>query len=166
MQKALMVAVLVGGLTGCGFFRKTLGVGDTAPAHTPPTTTSIWGDWVLATSPDSTAFIGASSVELRLDQSAFSITANYPTRPPVVIRGSVSVAEAGGLVTLDPQSGLEGMGGGSFGWNPGERVSIVASAAGNTLLFAPPRDNLARPTSVWYRKEAAQRAGAVPPPGT
>jgi len=165
MRKTFMLAVLATGLAGCGFFRKTLGVGDSAPAHTPPTTTSIWGDWVLATAPDSTAFAGASSVEMRLEQSSFTITANYPTRPRVTVRGSVTQTDAGGLVTLDPQSGLEAVGGGgTFGWTPGERVSVVASAAGNTLVFAPPRDNLARPSSVWHRKEAAQKAGRAPPP--
>jgi hypothetical protein len=165
MRKSLLVIVLAGGLAGCGFFRKTLGVGDTAPAHTPPRTTSIWGDWVLATSPDSTAFVGASKVEMRLDQTSFTITANYPTRPAVTVRGSVTQSAEGGLVTLEPQSGLEGMNSGNFGWSPGERVTVVASAAGNTLLFAPPRDNIARPSSVWHRKEAAERAGTVPPPG-
>jgi hypothetical protein len=166
MRKALLVIVLAGGLAGCGFFRKTLGVGDTAPAHTPPTTTSIWGDWVLATAPDSTAFVGASKVELRLEQTSFTITASYPTRPTVTVRGSVAQSAEGGLVTLEPQSGLEGMNSGNFGWSPGERVTVVASAAGNTLLFAPPRDNLARPSSVWHRREAAERAGTVPPPAS
>ena len=166
MRKSVIVAALAIGLAGCGFFRKTLGVSDTAPAHTPPTTTSIWGDWVLATSPDSTAFVGASRVELRLEQTSFTITASYPTRPAVVVRGAVTQSEDGGLVTLDPQSGLEGTSGGNFGWTPGERVTVVASAAGNTLLFAPPRDNLARPSSIWHRKEAAERAGTVPPPAS
>ena len=164
MRKPLLVIVLAGGLAGCGFFRKTLGVGDTAPAHTPPTTTSIWGDWVLATSPDSTAFVGASKVEMRLEQTSFTITANYPTRPVVTVRGAVTQTADGGLVTLEPRSGLEGMNSGNFGWSPGERVTVVASAAGNTLLFAPPRDNIARPSSVWHRREAAERAGTVPPP--
>lgn len=164
MQKTIMVLVLAGGLAGCGFFRKTLGVGDTAPAHRSPTTTSIWGDWVLATAPDSTAFVGARSVEMQLAQTTFTITASYPTRSPVTVRGSVSVAPDGNLVTLVPQSGLEGIGSGTFGWTAGEPVTIVASAAGNTLLFAPPRDNLARPSSVWHRKELAKQAGTVPPP--
>jgi len=164
MRKSLIALVLVGGLAGCGFFRKTLGVGDTAPAHTPPRTTSIWGEWVLATSPDSTAFVGASSVQMRLDQTSFAITANYPTRSPVTISGGVSVSPDGGLVTLEPRNGLEGMGSGAFGWSAGERVTVVASAAGNTLLFAPPRDQTARPTSIWHRKEAAERAGTAPPP--
>ena len=164
MRKSFIVVILAVGLAGCGFFRKSLGVGDTSPAHTPTTTTSIWGDWVLATSPDSTAFVGASRVEMRLDQNAFSITANYPTRSTVVVRGAVTVSADGGLITLDPHSGMEGISSGNFGWSPGERVTVVASAAGNTLLFAPPRDNLARPSSVWYRKEAAERAGIVPPP--
>jgi len=164
MRKAILVVALAGGLAGCGFFRKSLGVGDSSPAHTPPKTTSIWGDWVLATAPDSTAFAGASSVEMRLDQTAFAITANYPTRPTVMVRGSVTLSEDGGLVTLQPQSGLEGAGSGGFAWKNGERVTVVASAAGNTLVFAPPRDNIARPSSVWHRKEAAQKAGTMTPP--
>ena len=164
MRKSFIVAVLALGLAGCGFFRKSLGVGDSSPAHPPTTNTSIWGEWVLATPPDSTAFVGASRVEMRLEQTSFTITANYPTRPTVVVRGNVTVTEDGGLVTLDPQSGLEGMSSGNFGWNAGERVTVVASAAGNTLVFAPPRDNLARPSSVWHRKDAAARAGTVPPP--
>lgn len=163
MRKAIVVMALAGGLAGCGFFRKTLGVGDSAPAHTPPNTTSIWGDWVLATPTDSTAFIGASFVEMRLEQTQFSITASYPTRPTVTIRGSVAQMPDGGLVTLEPQSGLDGIGSGNFGWRQGERVTVVASAAGNTLLFAPPHDNIARPSSVWHKKAAAEKAGTIPP---
>lgn len=164
MRKAILVIALAGGLAGCGFFRKTLGVGDSSPAHTPPTTTSIWGDWILATAADSTAFVGASRVEMRLEPTEFSITANYPTRPTVTVRGAVTVAEDVGLVTLQPQSGLDAVGSGGFAWRPGERVTVVASAAGNTLVFAPPRDNVARPSSVWYRKDAAQKAGTITPP--
>jgi len=164
MRKAILVIALAGGMAGCGFFRKTLGVGDSSPAHTPPKTTSIWGDWILATAPDSTAFVGASKVEMRLDPTEFAIIASYPTRPTVTVRGSVTVAEDGGLVTLQPQTGLEGVGSGGFAWKPGERVTVVASAAGNSLVFAPPRDNVARPSSAWYRKEAAQKAGTITPP--
>ena len=166
MRKAILVVALAGGLAGCGFFRKTLGVGDSSPAHTPPKTTSIWGDWILATAPDSTAFVGASKVEMHLDEREFAITANYPTRPTITIRGSVTVAEDGGLVTLLPQTGLEQMGTGGFAWRQGERVNVVASAAGNTLVFAPPTDNAARPSSVWFRKDAVQKAGGTgtPPP--
>ena len=164
MRKAILVIALAGGMAGCGFFRKTLGVGDSSPAHTPPTTTSIWGEWVLATPSDSTAFLGASQVVMRLDPAEFAITADYPTRSTVTVRGSVTVAEDGNLVTLLPQTGLETVGSGGFAWRHGERVTVVASAAGNTLVFAPPRDNLARPSSVWHRKAAAQKAGTVPPP--
>src|SRR5687767_4982683 len=109
MRKSVIVAALALGLAGCGFFRKSLGVGDSAPAYTPSTTTSIWGDWVLHTPPDSTAFVGASRVEMRLEQTSFTITANYPTRSTITVRGSVTIAEDGNLVTLSPQSGLEGM---------------------------------------------------------
>jgi hypothetical protein len=101
---------------------------------------------------------------MRLEQTQFSITARYPTRPTVTVRGSVSQAEDGNLVTLTPESGLEGVGSGNFTWRPGEKVSVVASAAGNTLVFAPPHDALARPSSVWHRKDAAQRAGTTTPP--
>ena len=167
MRKAILVVALAGGLAGCGFFRKTLGVGDSSPAHTSPKSTSIWGDWVLATAADSTAFVGASKVEMHLDEREFAITANYPTRPTVTVRGSVEVSEDGGLVTLNPQTGLDAMGSGGFAWRTGERVTVVASAAGNTLVFAPPRDNTARPSSVWFKKDAAQKAGGTgtPPPG-
>jgi hypothetical protein len=164
MRKAILVIALAGGLAGCGFFRKTLGVGDSSPAHTPPKSTSIWGDWILATAADSTAFVGASKVEMRLDPAEFAIIANYPTRPTVTVRGSVTMSEDGGLVTLLPQTGLDAVGNGGFAWKQGERVTVVASAAGNTLVFAPPRDNIARPSSVWYKKEAAQKAGTVNPP--
>ena len=166
MRKAILVVALAGGLAGCGFFRKTLGVGDSSPAHTSPKSTSIWGDWVLATAADSTAFVGASKVEMHLDEREFAIIANYPTRPTITDRGSVEVSEDGGLVTLNPQTGLDAMGSGGFAWRPGERVTVVASAAGNTLVFAPPRDNTARPSSVWFKKDAAQKAGGTgtPPP--
>jgi hypothetical protein len=166
MRKAILVIALAGGLAGCGFFRKTLGVGDSSPAHTSPKTTSIWGSWVLATAPDSTAFVGASKVEMQLDEREFAITASYPTRPTITVRGSVTVSEDGGLVTLDPQTGLDAIGSGGFAWRQGEKVTVVASAAGNTLVFAPPRDNTARPSSVWFRKDAAQKAGGTgtPPP--
>ena len=162
MRKAIIAITLTAVLAGCGFFRKTLGISDSSPAHTPPRTTSIWGDWVLATPADSTAFLGAKVVEMKLDQSRFTITASYPTRPNVVISGAVSQAAAGGLVTLDAQSGLEQMGTGNHAWRPGERITLVASAAGNTLVFALPRDLTSRPTSTWYRRDAAVRAGIIP----
>jgi hypothetical protein len=163
MRKALIIVALAAGLAGCGFFRKTLGVSDTSPAHVSPTNTSIWGDWVLR-APDSTAFVGASLVEMKLEPARFTIVASYPGRSPITIRGSVSQADDGNLVTLEPQSGLDGIGSGSFAWGPGERVTVVASAADNTLVFAPPRDMTARPSSVWHRKAAAARAGVTPPP--
>jgi hypothetical protein len=163
MRKAIVAIALAGTVAGCGFFRKTFGISDSSPAHSSPQTTSIWGNWVLGTPTDSTAFFGAQLVEMTLDESRFTITADYQTRPDVVITGGVSRAAAGGLVTLDPQSGLDQMGTGTYVWRPGERVTLVASAAGDALLFALPRDMTARPTSTWYRKEAAEKAGMIPP---
>ena len=162
MRKAIVAISLTALLAGCGFFRKTLGIGDSTPGYTPSRTTSIWGDWVLATSADSTAFFGAKLVEMKLDQSRFTITANYPTRPTIVVSGGVSQTETSGLVTLDPQTGLEQMAGGLYAWRPGERVTLVASAAGNALTFAPPRDLTARPSSTWFRRDAAVKAGIIP----
>ena len=154
-------------LAGCGFFHKTLGLktGDT-PAHTEPKSTSIFGDWVLATPPDSTAFAGANQVELRLDQSSFTINATYPSRAPIVVHGAVATT-AEGLLVLTPQSGIEGLASrGALVMAPNQPISLVASAAGNTLVFAPPHDQSTQPSSVWHKKAAAKAAGTMTPSGT
>jgi hypothetical protein len=163
MRKMLIMLAFASGLAGCGLFRKTVNIEDSSPAHVSPTSTSIYGDWVLK-SPDSTAFVGATAVEMKLEPTRFTIIAAYPGRAPVTVRGSLTHDADGNLVTLEPQSGLDGINPGSFAWNTGERVTIVASAADNTLVFAPPRDMTARPSSVWFRKSVAARAGAAPPP--
>ena len=165
MRGILGLVLLTVTLAGCGFFRKSLGVKDDAPAHREPTTTSIFGTWVLR-EPDSTAFAGARLVELQLDQNDFMITAHYPTGAPIVVRGRAAVDETG-LLTLIPQEGADP----SFGrWrgiqlNPGEPLSLIASAAGGTLVFARPigaNESFAvDPTSVWHRKIAAEAAGII-----
>lgn len=156
----LLVGVLV---AGCGGFRKTFGLDDKTPAHVEPGTTSIFGSWVLATAADSTAFAGASLVELALDQSAFTITATYPNRAPIIVRGSASLAETG-LLTLVPQSALEGtQSTGALVMVQGQPHTWLASAAGNTLLFAPLSDTDTEPSSVWHKKAAAKAAGTLPP---
>jgi hypothetical protein len=160
MLKNLTLLVLVIGLSGCGMFKRAFGVGDTSEIGSA-TTTSILGDWVLATPADSTGFAGATQVELSLDASSFTLTASYPGRAPVVIRGAASRATDGGLLTLTPQSGG---GAGIIGWTAGEPVTVVASAADNALVFAAPHDLTGRPTSVWHKRGAAVRAGRVNPP--
>jgi hypothetical protein len=167
MRRTIPLLALTSLLAGCGFFHKTLGLksGDT-PAHTEPRSTSIFGDWVLATPADSTAFAGANQVELHLDQSAFTITASYPSRSPIMVHGSVTTSDQG-LLVLTPQSGAESLGSrGALVMAPNQPISLVASAAGNTLVFAPPHDQSTQPSSVWHKRAAAKAAGTLTPPGT
>jgi hypothetical protein len=162
MRRILALAVLAASLAGCSTFKRTFGIKDTAPAHREPRTTSIYGDWVLA-NPDSTAFAGARTVQLHLDQSSFAISANYPSENPISVRGSAATME-GGLLTLTPTTGLTAT---SDRWTSlhftlNRPITVLASAAGNTLVFSPPQRNDATPSSVWYRLNAAQAAGKVP----
>ena len=165
MRQTLALILLTITLAGCGFFRKSLGVQDDAPAHREPNTTSIFGTWVLR-EPDSTAFAGARRVELDLNQTNFTITATYPNGSPIVVRGRAAVDETG-LLTLIPEQGADP----SFSrWRgiqlqPGQPLSLIASAAGSTLVFARPigaNESFAvDPTSVWHKKIAAEAAGII-----
>lgn len=165
MRQTFALVLLTVTLAGCGFFRKNLGIKDEAPAHREPTTTSIFGTWVLR-DPDSTAFAGARQVELDLQPSSFVITARYPTGAPIVVRGTAGL-DGTGLLTLTPQAGADP----SFSrWRgiqlqPGQPLALLASAAGSTLVFARPigaNESFAvDPTSVWHKKIAAEAAGMV-----
>lgn len=163
MRKLIALVALTAMTAGCGMLRKTFGLKDSSPAHREPNTTSPFGDWVLD-QPDSTAFIGASLVELVLSPSSFTIRADYPSAAPVVITGGASLAPTGGLLTLTPQSGTTSTAGSGrlLMMRVGEPITLVASAAGNTLVFAPPTRDAALPSSVWHRKAAAAAAGMVP----
>jgi hypothetical protein len=163
-KTALLRSLLVvGALAGCNSLNNGFRLGEDPPAHKEPETTSVYGDWVLATPADSTAFAGASLVELRLDRSAFVVTATYPGATPAVVRGSVTAA-SGGALTLTPATSTRG--------GPtrsalvlvaGQPVTVLASAAGNTMVFSPPAGvTAADPSSVWHRKDAARAAGTVP----
>ncbi|MFL5577540.1 MAG: hypothetical protein ACJ79S_16410 [Gemmatimonadaceae bacterium] len=158
--RSLFVAVALAGCNpSAGGFR----LNEDPPAHREPETTSVYGDWVLATPADSTAFAGATLVELRLDRSAFAITANYPSALPTVVRGTVGPG-SGGLLTLTPTTSTKG-GPGRPGLVlvAGQPVTVLASAAGNTMVFSPPGGvTAADPSSVWHRKDAARAAGAIP----
>ena len=165
MRQILGLVLLSVTLSGCGFFKKSLGVKDDPAEYRGGTTTSIFGNWVLR-EPDSTAFAGARQVELELNQSNFTITADYPARPRVVVRGRASVDETG-LLTLIPEPGTDP----SFSqWRgiqlqAGQPLSLIASASGSTLVFARPigaNESFAvEPTSVWHKKIAAEAAGIV-----
>jgi hypothetical protein len=158
---ALLVAMAA--IAGCGGIKRTFGIKDAPPAHTEPKTTSIYGDWILA-NPDSTAFAGARAVELGLHQNTFSITAVYPGRPTFTATGTVSEGE--GLLTLTPSS-VSDPTGVSGAFVTGRPIILVASAAGGSLVFAPPPHGQGTaaivPSSIWHKKAQAEAAG-VPTP--
>lgn len=159
-MRKLLILLSLASVAGCGTIRKTFGIKDSSPAHREPGSTSIWGDWVLRTPVDSTAFMGARVVQLSLNPTSFTITANYPTQGPMTITGSTSVAD-GTLLTLTPTTG-GGMEGRTLAFAPGQPISLRASAAGGTLVFAPPSDvNLLFPSSVWNKRENAEAAGII-----
>jgi hypothetical protein len=162
MRKLIALVALTVLAAGCGTLRKTFGLKDSSPAHREPNTTSVFGNWILG-EPDSTAFVGADVVEMLLSPSNFTITAKYPTGAPVVVSGTASMAADGGLLTLTPQVGATSATstGRFLTMRPGEPISLMASAAGNTLVFAPPTRDLALPSSVWHRKHAAEAAGMI-----
>ncbi|HEX2778766.1 MAG TPA: hypothetical protein VHM30_04650 [Gemmatimonadaceae bacterium] len=163
MRKVTAVAAMVVALAGCGTFKKTFGIKDAPPAHREPRSTSIYGDWVLA-NPDSTAFAGASLVELSLHESNFTIDATYPGRSPVRISGTAAYGE--GLLTLTPTGGSADMGALATAFATGRPIAVVASAAGGSLVFAPPPTGgttAVVPSSVWHKKSQAEAAGKVTP---
>ncbi|MEJ7810059.1 MAG: hypothetical protein WKG32_06515 [Gemmatimonadaceae bacterium] len=153
-------ALLLLGATACSFGRPI--VREQAPAHTPPQSTSIMGDWILSTSPDSTAFVGARLVELQLTPGNFTITAHYGGQPALVVTGMAVGEPEGGLLTLRPQTNSRATRGErDVVLAPGQTISVIATAADNTMLFAPAQaDAAVQPTSVWHRRDAARAAGA------
>ncbi len=157
MRKYLTLVLAAATIAGCHHGVKL--TGSKSSAHKEPTTTSIFGNWVLATRSDSTAFAGASVVELQLQPGSFAITALYPNRAPVTVRGSATRTDEG-LLVLTPDEHVQGLGtSGALVMSAGQPISFQASAAGNTLVFAPPSENTGQPSSVWYKKAAAKAAG-------
>lgn len=162
MRRLASLVLLGATLSGCGL-GKRLGLGDEVPGHKEPKSTSIYGDWVLATPADSTAFAGATQVELKLERSRFTVKATYPGQSsPTVVSGIAARGESG-LITLTPNSGAQRLGRqGAFVLTDGTPIVLVASAAGNTLLFSPPKDDPnPSPSSIWYKRGAAVDAGRV-----
>jgi hypothetical protein len=161
-MRKIAILIAIAAVAGCGGIKKTFGIKDAPPAHREPRTTSIYGSWVL-TSPDSTAFAGARLVELNLSQSTFTINATYPNRPTFAVMGGVT--ENNGLLTLTPTSVTDPTAaGGSF--VAGRPIILVASAAGGSLVFAPPPAGQGStaivPSSIWHKKAQAEAAGTVP----
>lgn len=163
MRRTLALVALLAVVSACQQRRVVLT--DSSPARLDHGSTSIFGDWVLSTDPDSTAFVGARAVELSLNPSSFTLRATYGAGgSPMVVSGTASVAPNSGMLTLTPQSVVQGSSSGrQVGIAPGEPITLIASAAGGTMVFAPPHGTLAIPSSVWHRAEAARAAGIVGP---
>ena len=130
------------------------------PAHTPAQSARIFGDWILATSSDSTAFVGARIVELNLSPGRFAIKAHYTALPPLLISGEAFADPSGGPLTMTPRTNSRAQSGATDVVRPiGIPVSVIATAADNSMLFADSRGESIQPTSVWHRKAAAKAAG-------
>lgn len=162
-MRKIAVLIAIVAVTGCGGFKKTFGIKDAPPAHVEPKTTSIYGDWILA-NPDSTAFAGAKAVELSLQQTSFTVTATYSGRPTFTASGTAATSE--GLLTLTPSAVSDPTAaGGAF--VSGRPIVVVASAAGSSLVFAPPPHGQGTaaivPSSIWHKKSMAEAAGAAVP---
>ncbi len=150
----LLAFATIPAFSACNAIKRTFGMGGTRTE-----TTSPYGHWVLATPVDSTAFAGATQVELVLAPGSFNLTAAYPDRPQLAIDGSAQLAD-GGLLTLVPATGeAEGT---RVGFPPGQPFTRMASASGATLVLAPPSARVPLPSSVWHRIEVARSAGIVP----
>ncbi|HVE79036.1 MAG TPA: hypothetical protein VNA89_09260 [Gemmatimonadaceae bacterium] len=159
MRTTLLLLALVA-TTGCGTIRKTFGLRDPNTAHTEPRSTSVWGDWVLATPTDSTAFVGAQRVEMSLTPGSFTLVATYPGgQAPMRVVGNATLTSAS-VLTLTP-SNSAGNTGRAMPLSAGQPVSVRATAAGNTLVFAPPREDNLFPSSVWHKRAAAAAAGRL-----
>lgn len=164
MRRTFALLTLLAMVATCS--RRTTVLSDSSPAHLDPNSTSVFGDWVLSTNPDSTAFVGARQVALTLSPSAFTIRAFYGSSgAPMVISGTTNVVSGTGMLTLTPQTVVQGASMNSrVGLVPGQPITVVASAAGGAMLFASPNDGpVAIPSSVWHRMEAARAAGLLGP---
>jgi hypothetical protein len=162
MRRIVLALALFAALPACSLFRRAK-LTDSTPAHTPAQTSSPFGDWVLFTDPDSTAFVGARRVELELTPTNFRMVALYPAGDQVVISGTASVTPSG-LLTLMPQTTTTMASGGRPPILAGQTIQVLASAADNTMVFASPTEIAPTPSSVWHRLDKAREAGQVPVP--
>ena len=146
------LTLVLAGTVGCSTVQQGAPLG----AVTGSPTTSVLGHWVLATPIDSTSFAGASQVDLVLAPGSFELTATYPNRAPLTVTGSAEVATGGALTLVPSTSAADAS---AIGLPPGQPYTRVASAAGSTLVLAPPASRIPVPSSVWYRLDAARVAG-------
>src|SRR5688500_295278 len=102
MRRTVMALALLATLPACSLFRKAK-LTDSTPAHTPAQNSSPFGEWVLSTDPNQTAFAGARRVELSLTPSNFRMVAIYPAGEQAVSTGPASITPSR-MLTLDPLS--------------------------------------------------------------
>ena len=162
MRRTVLALALFAALPACSLFRKAK-LTDSTPAHTPAQTSSPFGDWVLFTDPDSTAFAGARRVNLELNPTSFRMVAVYPAGDQMVISGTSSITPSG-LLTLVPETVTTPAAGGRPPILAGQTIQVLASAADNTMVFASPSEIAPTPSSVWHRFGKAREAGEVPVP--
>ena len=162
MRRTVLALTLLAAFAACNLFRKGR-LTDSTPAHTPAQTSSPFGEWVLSTDPDSTAFVGARRVNLSLTPTNFRMVAVYPAGDQVVISGTASITPSG-LLTLMPQTTTTMASGARPPILAGQTIEVLASAADNTMVFAPPTEIAPTPSSVWHRLDKAREAGQVPVP--
>jgi len=134
----------------CRTMQRAIGLGGGAGSRS----TSVYGQWVLATPIDSTSFAGAKQVDLTLAPGSFTLSATYVDRAPFTVAGRAELAN-GGTLTLTPSSGDAA----TIGFPAGRPYTRVASASGSTLVLASPSSTVPLPSSVWYRLETARVAG-------
>ena len=158
MRKAVLLLAAGTALSACGMFKR----GGEPPAHTSPKSTSIYGQWVLASPVNQTAFAGATSVQMNLGESTFSMLAEYPGQPNSIVSGTVATGE-GGTIVLTPTTGSTNASyaGRSMALIPGQPISLIASAAGGSLVFKPPHETDPTPSSSWMKRSQAEAAGLI-----
>ena len=159
MRRTVLALALLASLPACSWFRKAK-LTDSTPTPTPAQASSPFGDWVLFTDPNKTAFAGAKRVELNLTPSTFRLVAVYPAGNQVVVTGAASITPSG-LLTLEPQSTTAMASGGRPPIATGETIQVLASAADNTMVFARPDGMAPTPSSIWHRLAKAREAGQL-----
>lgn len=162
MRRTVLALALLATLPACSLFRKAK-LTDSTPAHTPAQSSSPFGEWVLFTDPNQTAFVGARRVDFSLTPTTFRMVAVYPAGDRFVATGGASITPSG-LLTLSPENVTTTVSGGRPPILAGQTIQVLASAADNTMVFAPPHGMAPTPSSVWHRTEKAREAGQVPVP--
>ena len=164
MRRTVLALALLTALPACSWFRRAK-LTDSTPTPTPAQASSPFGEWVLFTDPNKTAFAGAKRVALNLTPSTFRMVAVYPAGNQVVVSGQASITPSG-LLTLMPQTTTAMASGERPPIPTGQTIQVLASAADNTMVFAPAHGMAPTPSSIWHRVAKAREAGQLGIPAT